>query len=59
MTQSIKSKRFLVLTMASFAMLMTTVSYADEDQSKARILVTGQGAVDIAPDGHSFTDCHT
>jgi len=40
-------------------MLMATASYADEDKSKARILVTGQGAVDIAPDGHSFTDCHT
>jgi uncharacterized protein YggE len=50
MIQSIKLKRFLVLTMASFAMLMATVSYADEDQTKARILVTGQGAVDIAPD---------
>ena len=50
MTQPIKYTHFLVLTMASITMLMATVSYADKDQTYARILVTGQGAVDIAPD---------
>jgi uncharacterized protein YggE len=50
MINSVKFKPFVVLMVASFTMLLGTVSCAQEDQASGRILVTGKGAVEIAPD---------
>jgi uncharacterized protein YggE len=43
-------KLFKLLTVTVFALFLSTVSAADDDGPIARILVTGEGSVDLAPD---------
>lgn len=50
MINSIKFKGFFTVVITSFALLSGMVACADEDQPSPRILVSGQGSVDIAPD---------
>jgi uncharacterized protein YggE len=49
MTES-HSFRHLVLLAATFLILVSGMTWADDDEPYPRILVTGQGSVDIAPD---------
>ena len=46
-----RSFRYLsLLTITLFLLILSTVSAADDDNPVARILVTGQGSADLAPD---------
>jgi uncharacterized protein YggE len=50
MIKSINFRDFFVVAMSLLAMLSGTIASANEDQPYPRILVSGKGSIDIAPD---------
>ena len=50
MTQSMNFRHVVLLVSTIFILISGTVCWADESNPIPRILVTGQGSVDIAPD---------
>ncbi|MDH3903664.1 MAG: SIMPL domain-containing protein, partial [Xanthomonadales bacterium] len=50
MNKSTGFRKLSLLTVTFFLLILSTVSVADDDDPVARILVTGQGSADLAPD---------
>lgn len=50
MNKSTGFRKLSLLTVTFFLSILSTVSVADDDDPVARILVTGQGSADLAPD---------
>jgi len=50
MTNSIHFKRLITIAAIIFSVMFTTITLAGENTPFPKILVSGQGSVDIAPD---------